>query len=119
MLMKIHNDFQEMLDHILESDISIEAKIKSIQTHLLTHQDLYEEMMFSCFNKEDLPDDNYFYITYTYLDQPIDNTRPEEMVVSMLYDRENGFYFEISVLNYPRMGEEKVLTFNRTTSFLN
>ena len=119
MLMQIHNQFQEWLDHTIESNISVEKKIDLIKNHLLKNQSLYEQLMFSYFCKEDLTKDNYFYITYTYLDQPIDNTRPEEIVASMLYDLENGFYFEISVLNYPCMGKEKVLTFNRTTSFLN
>lgn len=119
MLEKIHQDFQIFLDQIIESPLSVENKIDTLKTHLLSHQTLYEELLFSCFNQEELEPDQYFYITYTYQDRPIHQEDPNEFVVSMLYDIKNGFYFEISVFNYFNQGKEKTLTFNRTSSFLN
>lgn len=115
----IHNAFQIWLDKTIESDTSLENKMMKIKKYLLENQELYEQMMFSYFDKDTLDKDQYYYITYTYHDLPIDVTKPNQIVVSMLYDHDHDFYFEIAVLNDSLSGEERVETFNRATSFLN
>lgn len=119
MLIKIHNEFQYFMDTIIPSSNSIETKITLIKSHLLTNQPQYEKMLFSCFQKEELEADQYFYITYTYHDQPINMDAQNEIVVSMLFDLENEFYFEITVFNYNNTHQEYTIRFNRTSDLLN
>lgn len=116
---KIHNDFQAFLDLIVEKDCSEEEKINLLKTHLLDKQTLYEKMLLAFFEDEKLDQQEYFYITFTYHDQPISFQMDNEIVVSMLYDKENQFYFEISIFNYQQTDKELTIQFNRSSEFLN
>lgn len=116
---KIHNDFQSFLDSIIEKHCSIEEKINSLKTHLLEKQALYEQMLFTFFLDEKLENHEYFYITFTYQDRPISFQIGNEIVVSMLYDEEHQFYFEISIFNYQNTSQEQTIQFNRSSEFLN
>lgn len=119
MNLKAHEAFQSFLDKTLEQTISADQKMSIIQTHLLENQDLYQDMLLSCFDLNALQQDQYYYITFTYHDQPIDLSQHDEWVVSMLYDHSNHFYYEISLFNHADNEQEKTISFNRKSAFLN
>lgn len=115
----LHDQFQSFLDKTIEKDISNEEKIKIIKTHLLTYQPDYQNMLLSFFEDEQLTNDNYFYITYTYKDLPIDLEKINEFVVSMLYDQKNGMYYELVVFNEKCLGDEFKEIFSQNLDFFN
>lgn len=119
MFINTHENFQFFLDQLIDSQDEIDSKLEKLKFHLLKEQDNYEQMLLHFFEAEELFADQYFYITYTYHDEIIDMTRCDEIVVSMLYSLEKGFYYEISVFNYHNSNEEYTLTLNRETAFLN
>lgn len=119
MFAKLHQDFQDYFDSIVDSDLDIDNKIEQLKIHLLANQDSFENMLLFFFKEETLTNDNYFYITYTYHDEAIDMERCNEIVISLLYNRKDDFYFEISVFNYKGSKKEHILTFTKTSSLLN
>lgn len=119
MFANLHWQFQNFLDEIVATNLPIEQKIADLKYHLLSEQANYEKMLLSFFEQETLEPEQYFYITYTYHDEPIDMERQNEIVVSMLYSLERKFYYEISVFNYQNQHQEYTETFNQYTSFLN
>lgn len=119
MYVYLHDQFQSFLDKTIEKDISNEERIKIIKTHLLTYQPDYQNMLLSFFEDEQLTNDNYFYITYTYKDLPIDLEKINEFVVSMLYDKKNGMYYELVVFNEKCLGDEFKEIFSQNPDFFN
>jgi len=117
MYIQLHERFQSFLDKIIKSNDSLHAKKRIIKEHLLTYQNEYEQMLLSFFKEEELTNDTYFYITYTYQDLPIDLNKEKEMVVSFLYDLENGMYFELVVFNEEEYGTETKDIFSCSTDF--
>lgn len=117
MYLKLHDDFQTFLDQTIDSLLSLEEKKLKIKQHLLKYQNEYENMLLTFFKDETLQNDNYFYITYTYHDLPIDLYKNQEMVVSFLYDLDNGMHFELVVFNETYQGEETKEVFSRYTDF--
>lgn len=119
MFTKLHQDFQNYLDTTIESHQDIDTKLQQLKIYLLSNQDNFENMLLYFFSKEQLTPESYFYITYTYHDEAIDMERPNEIVVSLLYNLNNGFYFEISIFNYKETKKEHILSFSKTSAFLN
>lgn len=94
----MHDSFQIFLDNILSLNETIETKIKILDTHLRAYFEDYLEMTLLEASNVSLADDQYFYITFTYLDAPIDLSKADEVVVSMIYDTVR-FYIEISIFD--------------------
>ena len=102
----IHDQFQSFLDQTIEQNITTKEKKEIIKSHLLSHYQKYEEMLLYFFKDEQLNEENYFYITYTYQDLPINMKNDNEFVVSFLYDLDNKMYFELVVFNENYYGNE-------------
>ena len=113
----LHDQFQFFLDQTIEMDISLEKKKEIIKHHLLSYQSQYQEMLLSFFEDEQLTEDNYFYITYTYKDLPLDMTKHNEMVVSFLYELNTELYYELVVFNEHEFGNETREIFSQSTHF--
>lgn len=113
----LHDRFQTFLDQTIDLPISLSEKKLKIKQHLLNHQNEYEAMLLSFFEEEELTNETYYYITYTYHDLPIDMTKKQEVVLSMLYDLENGMYFELVVFNEEMSGQETKEVFSRSKDF--
>ena len=115
----LHDQFQTFLDNVIEKNISIDEKKELIKSHLLTYQQDYQYMLLSFFEDEELTNDNYFYITYTYKDLPINLNNNNEFVVSMLYDKTNKMHFELVVFNEKISGNEYKEIFSQDIDFFN
>lgn len=115
----LHDQFQTFLDNVIEKNISIDEKKKLIKSHLLTYQQDYQYMLLSFFEDEELTNDNYFYITYTYKDLPINLNNNNEFVVSMLYDKINKMHFELVVFNEKFPSNEYKEIFSQDIDFFN
>ena len=113
----LHDQFQLFLDKTIEMNINLSEKKEIIKQHLLYHQSQYQEMLLSFFEGEELTKDNYFYITYTYKDLPIDMTKQNEIVVSFLYELDTELYYELVVFNEGKPGEETRELFSQSTHF--
>ena len=113
----LHDQFQKFLDKTLEMSITLDEKKAMIKQHLLSFQPQYQEMLLAFFEDEELTDDNYFYITYTYKDLPIDMSKQNEMVVSMLYELDTELYYELVVFNEKEYGNETRDIFSQSTHF--
>lgn len=112
MWMKVHEDMQNNLDQTIDSTQDIDVKIEQIKKYLQDHHEELKQMFFSYFDKNTLGKEQYYYMTYTYHDEPFDMFSCNEIVVSLLYDHDQGFYYELAVFNYRNTHEEKTMTFS-------
>lgn len=94
----MHDRFQCFLDHLLSMHLSYDSLVNQLNAYLKDHFNSLKAMTESYASEEILNDDEYYYITFTYLDAPIDLSKDLEVVVSMIY-KQNDFYIEVSIFD--------------------
>ena len=99
-----HDLFQENIDKLWKEQGSIITKINNLVILCRQNYVLLKQMLYYYFKDEQCKDDQYFYLTFTYNDQPLCIYRQNELAISLLLDNDGYFTIEIDIYHYPKQG---------------